>query len=82
MLGIEPADKPQEPETATYTVTLKAVRYITVEGNTYLYLIDTEEKLYKAKAADHEALLVLEAGDRVELVCTGNTIVSGKKVAE
>ena len=41
----------------------------------------TEERIEAAQLVPGDVIL-LEAGDRVELVCTGNTIVSGKKVAE
>ena len=81
LLGIEaPTEKPSD-ETVTATITIAAIKYVTIEGNTYLYLVDTDDNLYKAKAADHEAMLLLNKGDTVELVCNGNTILSCNKVA-
>lgn len=79
LLGIAPSE-PSQPETVTHTVTLAAIKYITIEGNTYLYLIDTENNLYKAKAADHEEMLLLKEGDRVELVCSGKDVVTCTKI--
>ncbi len=78
LLGIDPPEPPVE-DTTTHTVTIAAIKYVTIDGNTYLYLIDGTENLYKAKAADHEAMLLLKEGDTVELVCSGNTILSCKK---
>lgn len=78
LLGIDPPEPPAE-DTTTHTVTIHAIKYITIDGNTYLYLIDGEENLYKAKAADHEEMLLLKEGDTVELVCSGNAILSCKK---
>ena len=62
------------------TVTIAAIRDIAIDGDTYLYLITADEQLFKAKAADHEAMLLLKAGDRVELTCSGNTVLSCKKL--
>ncbi len=78
LLGLDGANEPAE-ETKTVTMTVAQVKYITIDGNTYVYLIDAEGAMYKAKAADHEAMLLLQAGDKVELTCTGSTILSCKK---
>ena len=66
LLGLKEPAEPQK-ETKSVTVTVAAVRYIDIDGNTYIYLIDTEENLYKAKAADHENMLLIEKGDTVKL---------------
>ena len=79
LLGID-APEPPAADTATHTVTIAAIRDIAIDGDTYLYLITADEQLFKAKAADHEAMLLLKAGDRVELTCSGNTVLSCKKL--
>ncbi len=79
LLGIDEPEKPKE-ETITHTVTIAEIKYITIEGNTYLYLVDTKNNLYRAKAADHESMLLLKAGDSVELVCLGKEIRSCEKL--
>ncbi len=66
--------------TAQATVTIAAIKYITIDGNTYLYLIDSEDHIYKAKAAAHEAMLLLAEGDVVTITYTeGNTITACEK---
>lgn len=75
MLGITEADTPAE-ETRNVTVTVAAVRYIDIEGNTYIYLIDTDSNIYKAKAANHEEMLLVKEGDKVKLSCSESVIIS------
>ena len=63
-LGIDEANA---EDTEEIVVTIAQIKYIDIDGNTYIYLIDTQENIYKAKAADHERMLLLEVGDRVQL---------------
>ena len=56
------------------------VFFVTLDGNTYIYLIDTENNIFKAKASEHENMLLLEAGDTVELSCSGSKILSCKQI--
>jgi len=81
MLGIE-AEPEKEEELEIKAVTIVSIKYITVDGNTYIYLIDTEDNIYKAKAADHEEMLLLNEGDTVELSCLGDIIKSFKKTEQ
>ena len=87
MMGIEdngsPADADadlpaDEPLTATAekTISIAQIRYIDIDGNTYIYLISTDEELFRAKAADHDSMLLLEAGDQVYLTYNGKEIVT------
>lgn len=79
MLGIhEPQTLPDEVKNVT--VTIAFVKYIDIDGNTYIYLIDKENNIFKAKASEHESMLLLEAGDTVELSCSGSKILSCKQV--
>ncbi len=78
LLGIGAPEQPDIAETAT--ITIDAIHSIVIDGNTYLYLADAEGNLYKAKAADHEEMLLLKAGDTVELTLSGKEILTCKKV--
>lgn len=79
MLGISEVQTPTD-EAKNVTVTITSVKYIDIDGNTYIYLIDTENNIFKAKASEHENMLLLEAGDTVELSCSGSKILSCKQI--
>lgn len=79
MLGISEIQTPTD-EAKNVTVTIASVKYIDIDGNTYIYLIDTENNIFKAKASEHENMLLLEAGDTVELSCTGSKILACKQI--
>ncbi|MBQ7837978.1 MAG: hypothetical protein IJ395_05090 [Clostridia bacterium] len=79
MLGISEVQTPTD-EMKNVTVTIASVKYIDIDGNTYIYLIDTENNIFKAKASEHENMLLLEAGDTVELSCTGSKILACKQI--
>ena len=79
MLGISETQIPTE-EIKMVTVTIASVKYIDIDGNTYIYLIDTKNNIFKAKASEHENMLLLETDDTVELSCSGSKILSCKKI--
>lgn len=79
MLGIREPQAPTD-EVKKVTVTITSVKYIDIDGNTYIYLIDTENNIFKAKASEHENMLLLETGDTVELSCSGSEILSCKQI--
>lgn len=79
MLGISEVQTPTD-EAKNVTVTIASVKYIDIDGNTYIYLIDTENNIFKAKASEHENMLLLEAGDTVKLSCSGSKILSCKQI--
>ncbi len=79
MIGISEVQTPTD-EIKNVTVTIASVKYIDIDGNTYIYLIDTENAIFKAKASEHENMLLLEAGDTVELSCSGSKILSCKQI--
>ncbi|MBQ2904571.1 MAG: hypothetical protein IJE48_09265 [Clostridia bacterium] len=79
ILGISEVQTPAD-EAKNVTVTIASVKYIDIDGNTYIYLIDTENNIFKAKASEHENMLLLEAGDTVELSCTGSKILACKQI--
>ena len=79
-LGVEVDETPKE--TKESTVTIASVKYIDIDGNTYIYLIDTDNNIFKARAAAHENMLLLDVGDKVKLTCSGNTIITCEKTDE
>lgn len=78
MLSISDVQTPTD-NAKNVTVTIASVKYIDIDGNTYIYLIDTENNIFKAKASENENMLLLEAGDTVELSCSGSEILSCKQ---
>ncbi len=79
LLGID-APVTDGGENTTVTVTIASIHHIVIDGDTYIYLADAEGKLYKAKAADHEEMLLLAVGDTVELTLSDTMILTCKKV--
>ena len=79
LLGIDET-APKADSVETKTVTIKDIKYITVDGNTYIYLIDKDDKIYKAKASENEEMLLLQAGDKIELQLDGSKIAGFQKV--
>ncbi len=78
-LGIETEDvKAEVKET---TITIASVKYIDIDGNTYIYLIDSGNNIFKARASTNEKMLLLNAGDKVKISYTGNIIKTCEKVA-
>ena len=78
-LGIE-TDVTVE-DTLEAEITVASVKYIDIDGNTYIYLIDTEDNLFKAKAADHEDMLLIGEGDRLSIKYSGNTVTECKRIS-
>lgn len=72
---------PEEPITATdeAVIRIRDIRYITINGNTWIYLIDDNDRLYRAKAAEHEEMLLLQAGDTAAITYAGKEIVTCTK---
>ncbi|MBQ7962852.1 MAG: hypothetical protein IJ289_09660 [Clostridia bacterium] len=79
MLGISDVQTPTD-EIKNVTVAIASVKYIDIDGNTYIYLIDTENNIFKAKASENENMLLLEAGDTVELSCSDSEILSCRQI--
>lgn len=71
-MGIGGDDITEEIQEKTITIT--SIKYIVIEGNTYIYLIDKENNLFKAKASTNEEMLLLNVGDKVQISYSGNTI--------
>ncbi len=77
-LGIEQAPPTEDVSEATFAIA--SIKYIDIDGNTYIYLIDAEGNLFKAKASSNEKMLLLNVGDTVKITYSGNTISSCEKI--
>ena len=78
-LGIETEDVKSDVKEAT--ITIASIKYIDIDGNTYIYLIDSGSNIFKAKASANENMLLLNAGDKVKISYSGNVIKTCEKVA-
>ena len=81
LLGIDTAPVPDESN-ATVTLTIASIHHVVIDGDTYIYLADADGNLYKAKAADHETMLLLKVGDTVELTLSDTSILTCSKTTE
>lgn len=77
-LGIENDEKQEDIKEKTITVA--SIKYIDIDGNTFIYLIDNESNIFKAKASANENMLLLNVGDKVKITYSGKTITSCEKV--
>lgn len=50
-------------DTPSRRITVEKIRYITVEGETYVYITAKDRSVYKQSFADNENLIFLEEGD-------------------
>ena len=62
------------------TIAITSVKYIDIDGNTYIYLIDSDSNIFKAKASTNENMLLLNVGDKVKISYSGNNITSCEKI--
>lgn len=77
-LGI---DNEVNADNATETeISVASIRYIDIDGNTYIYLIDSEDNIFRSKASTNENMLLLREGDRVKITHSGKNIVACEKV--
>ena len=90
LLGIDSDDTSESSDssndmsdsTATDTeadITISDIKYIDINGNTYIYLISNDNQIYRAKASDHEEMLLLKKEDNVHITCSGKDIVTCEK---
>ncbi len=53
------------------TVLVKKLRTMDHNGNTYIYIVDDEDHIYKAKYADVLGMLLVEEGDQITILSDG-----------
>lgn len=54
-------------DTDAVTVTVKDIKYLVQDGNSFAYLITTKDEIYKVDCAAFETVVLVEPGDRVKL---------------
>ncbi len=78
LLGINGSENPVG-ETAEVTITIKAIRDVVIDGNTYIYLIDSSDNIFKAKVSTHEDMLLLKVGDKIVITCSDSSIIEWRR---
>lgn len=68
--------------TDSRTILIQDVKYIDIDGNTYVYLIDSDQNIYRQKVADNDRLLFLEPGDQLNISFSGKELVSFEVIPE
>lgn len=71
-LGLEAPEASKEEEKKEKTpveITISDMRYIDVDGNTWVYLTGADGRIYKQPFAENEKLLLLKAGDVLSGSC-------------
>ena len=79
LIADEGAQEDQVVNAIPQTLTIAAIRHVVIDGNTYIYLADADGNLYRAKAADHEEMLLLKESDTVVVTIIGKEIQSCQK---
>ncbi len=81
LLGIDSEQEEQPTDnTEEITITVASVKYIDYQGDTYIYLISDDGKMYKAKAYEQEEMLLLNEGETVKLTCKDSYILKWERV--
>lgn len=83
LLGIKVEPDPTTEETGgeEKTFVIADIKFIDIDGNTYIYLISGDQEIYKAKAAEHEDMLLLNPGDTVRVLHINGRITSFELLA-
>ena len=53
---------------ASKTIEIQDIQYITLSGDTIVYVKDSEGKVYKQSFAENEKLILLSIGDKVKII--------------
>lgn len=56
-------DKTATEDTPSKKITVKDIRYITMDGETYVYITDNNKVVYKQNFADNESLIFIQEND-------------------
>ena len=62
-------DTGKEAETEERSFTIAEIRYVEIDGNTYVYLAAEDGGLFKQKFAENESLIYLKTGDTITAQC-------------
>ena len=54
-------------ETKDVTVTVKQIRFMTLNGESYIYLKDENNVLYKMEVSEDESVLLIEENDKIDI---------------
>lgn len=54
-------------ETKDITVTVKQIRFMTLNGESYIYLKDANNVLYKMAVSEDESVLLIEENDKIDI---------------
>ena len=59
----------QEKTLTPVTVTIAKMEYVVIDGNTWVYLLGTDQQIYKTKFADgkNETVMMYAPGDTIEI---------------
>ena len=80
IIGVKETDEKTD-DTQSVEITVSQIRYIDIDGNTYIYIISDDEKIYKAKAVSHEEMLLIKEGDKIKIEHKNSVIKSCQKVS-
>lgn len=80
IIGIKDSDENTQDAQSAEIIVLQ-IKYIDIDGNTYIYIIDGKENIYKAKAASHENMLLLKEGDKIKIEHKNSMIISCQKIS-
>ena len=67
--NLSPKDEEENLVTENHTFVIAEIRYVEIDGNTWVYLLAEDGELYRAKFADNERLIYLNSGDEVMADC-------------
>ena len=60
-------NEPEVPSGTEAEITVKALRFVTVDGQSVLYITDTEGMLYKVAVSNDETVMLLSQGDHIQI---------------
>lgn len=62
-------DKKDERKFEEKTIQVASVSYITIEGDTWIYLTDPQNNIYKQKVSDNEQVILIRVNDMIKADC-------------
>lgn len=65
----EKTDTDTEEDTETREFTVTGIKYVDIDGNTYVYLTGDDDALYKMKFSDDENLIYVKKDDHLQTEC-------------